>query len=541
MSLDEREHLEQLLQIHTRNAQELEAQLAAAGIQKPLHLLNELDYERTRIEALQRQLRPNNTPSPPSGDLQFVNQIEALNAVLNQPQANNFVIDAPAGYGKTRLLHELAIRLAQAGWYIRSLSFSDSHVKPMSQHDALGFIAQHFNIKPADSAEDAGRRIAQTLRQISIKKSAANESRLGAVLILDSIEQITTDTHLKSYNEMKALLHGLREGSSVFQNYTLRIILAGRYIGQYISIAGDSIVITLKPFDISVIRQAISTFFEHQESEMSFERCGELAQHILYITGGHPEMVRLLLVDDTIGIMQHQTIDLKKWRTTHMDDIRARIVEPTIARIRSDLPDKLWHAIEVLCVFRRIYRFIIKQLLGQEIQGYATHFELIDDLKKARLIRHSGSSFEDGILRPAIVRWLQRSVPERFAAYCQRAHDILASQLLNPAEGMTRAYVLKELLYCAVAQRYEIALGDDDDLRRQHCDAVHEAMAQHIRSLLSSGLDRDGLEDLFDDLLNSLRADAELAFLFDYTFGTVRPYDAFVSRMCDPDAFEEHP
>jgi len=261
-------------------------------------------------------------------------------------------------------------------------------------------------------------------------------------------------------------------------------------------------VITLKPFDINVIRQAISTFFEHQASGMSFERCGELAQHILYITGGHPEMVRQLLVDDDVGIMQHQTIDLKKWRTTHLDDIRARIVEPTIARVRADLPDKLWHAIEVLCVFRRIYRFIIKQLLGQEIQGYATHFELIDDLKKARLIRHSGSSFEDGILRPAIVRWLQCSVPERFAAYCRRADEILAAQLLNPAEGMTRAYVLKELLYLAVAERFEVALGDDDALRRQHCDAIQATMAQHIRSLPANGLDHDGLEDLFDDLLS---------------------------------------
>jgi hypothetical protein len=537
MSLEERAHLEQLLGMHTRNVHELEAQLASFSIQKPLHLLNELEYERTCIEAIQRQLRPHDAPRPPSGDLQFVNQIEALNAVLNQPQANNFVIDAPAGYGKTRLLRELAIRLAQASWYIRTVSFSDSHIKPMSQNDAVSFIAQHFNVKHVGSAEDTGRRVAQILRQLNANKNISKDSQMGSVLILDAIEQISTGTHLRSYDELKSFLHGLREGSSVFQNYTLRIILAGRYIGQYISISGDSIVINLKPFDINVIRQAISTFFESQQSEMSFERCGELAQHILYITGGHPEMVKKLLMDESIGIVQHQTIDLRKWRTDYLDDIRQKIVEPVIENIRGDLPGKLWAAIEVLCVYRRIYRYIIKQLLAQEISGYTTHFELIDDLKKARLIKHTGSSFEDGILRPAMVRWLQFSAPERFTRYCRIAHDILIAQLQNPAEGMTRAYVLKELLYIAVIEQYQIALTSDEELRRAHVQAIGATMAQHIRALLSNGLDRDGLEDLFDDLLNSLRADAELAFLFDYTFGAIQPYAAFVSNMCDIAAF----
>jgi hypothetical protein len=536
MSLDERSHLQQLLAYHSRNAQEFEAQLANFGREQPPHLLSELAYERTCIEALQRQLRPHGSPPPPTGDLLFVNQIEALTAVLNQPQASNFVIDAPAGYGKTLLLKELSVQLVQAGWYVRSVAFSDAPARPLSHLEVIASIARHFNIQPADSAEDIGRRIAQELRQRSAAQAAGKDAMLGSVLIFDTLEQITTDTHLRSYDALKALLRGLREGSSAFPPHSLRLIMAGRYIGQYLSISGDSIVVNLKPFDRGVIGQAIATFFASQGVELSFERGAEMAQHILYITGGHPAMIKQVLMDEQVGLLHHQALDLRTWRADSFDDIRDRIVAPMVSAIRRDLPEKLWGAIEVLCVYRKVHRVILKQLLAQEIQGYSTHFELVDDLKKARLIRHTGSTFTDGILRPTVVRWLQHTALDRFAHYCGIAQRIFAAQLGDPAEGMTRAGVLAELFYLALIQEQAAALSDDEELRRSRFAALHDTMAGHLRTLQPGSADRDTLKELFDDLLNALRADAELAFLFDYTFGTFQSYDTFVSTLCDSDA-----
>ena len=156
MSLEERARLEQLLERHSRTAQQLEARLA--GSRTPLHVLSELEYERICIEAVQRQLRPPGAPAPASGDLQFVNQIDALSAVLNQPQANNFVIDAPAGYGKTRLLNELAIRLVQSGWYVRFISLHSANAHSQAPAAAIDTIARHFDVDISGGRKRPGER-----------------------------------------------------------------------------------------------------------------------------------------------------------------------------------------------------------------------------------------------------------------------------------------------------------------------------------------------------------------------------------------------
>jgi hypothetical protein len=537
MSPGDRAYLDRLLEIHQENVRKLELQKAQFGAQAPLHILNELDHENTQIEAIERQIHPNDAPSSPSDDLQFVNQLEALDAVLSQPQANNFVIDAPVGYGKTRLLKELSIRLAQRDWYIRTISFDTSHVKPLTEHDAIGFVARHLDIKQIGDAEEMGRKVAEHLHQMSVN-SAAHRNATGTVLILDSIEQVSTTGSIKIYHELRAFFEGLRRASEFFDRYTLRIILAGRYISRHISIPGDSIVINLRPFDLSVIRQAIDRFFEKQGVMLSIVRSRDLAQHVLYLTGGHPEMIRRVLMEQDIGLVHNQTIDLKKWMSLYTNDIRTRIVKPTIDSIRGDIPQDLWNVLEALSVFRRFNRHILKQLPPREITGYTTHFELIDGLKQARLIKHTGSYFEDGVLRPSIVRWLQFFYPDRFQKYCQTADDILAGQLSRPVEGMTRAYILKELLYIALIRRYQIVLHEDAEARETSLRSLYEMILGHIRTIRASGLDRDGLEEILDDLLNALQDDADLSFLFDYIFDHLQSYSTFIHKICDVEALE---
>ena len=202
MSAKDRAHYEELLAIYEENVRKLEVQEANFGNQTPLHILIELDQARTNVEAIKRQLNPNDAPASPSDDLQFVNQQEALNIVLSQPQANNFVIDTPAGYGKTRLLKELSIRLTQREWYIRTISFETSHVKPINQHDAISFIARHFDLKHTGTAEEMGRKVAERLRRLSA--SNQGQHAIGSVLILDSVEHITSTEPGKPYHEIRS-------------------------------------------------------------------------------------------------------------------------------------------------------------------------------------------------------------------------------------------------------------------------------------------------------------------------------------------------
>jgi len=57
MDIEHYQHLAQLLQIHRRNLSNLELQSAAYGfLDRPLRLLNELEYEKEAIACLESEL-----------------------------------------------------------------------------------------------------------------------------------------------------------------------------------------------------------------------------------------------------------------------------------------------------------------------------------------------------------------------------------------------------------------------------------------------------------------------------------------------------
>lgn len=505
------ESTERLLQIYKRRVDVLHEQKAKFGSFIPPHIEIELEDAEKTIKELEN-LSNRRQISIQEGNLQFQNQIDAVNAIINQRQIGSFVIDAPAGYGKTYLLEELRLRLVQDGWYVRLLSFRKSKASVANQQGAIDFICDSLGIQQATEPSKVGYAVANTLRT---KTSGTLGDVKGAFLLLDSAELMFRDRLESPYTKIKQFFAGLNKASADFDNFRVRVIVAGRYIVDDRLMAIDVQPIQLKVFDLNIVQQAVDSYLEDRQNRRKHEWNEEFAKHVMYVTGGHPQMIRQLL---TTEFENYTTaIDLEHWITAEKKNIEEHIITPTIAEIRKDIPDgdALWEDLLRLCVFRKFNKQIIRDLFPQRIEK---PFQYTDRLERYGLVTRDESFYKDGVLRPAMVRWLQFTDNSKLASCCGAAYAIFEQQLLHPSyDGFRPPAIVRELLYVHLLELHPLALTSDTRMVQLEQAKLQEKMLGYVGQLRQLSDDYD-IEELIYDLRRALLSDGEIRFLYNYLF-----------------------
>lgn len=513
------EHTQRLITIYTRRLQKLLEQKAALGIQTPAYILVEIDDIERILASLRNpgQIRPN---TDMSGNLRFQNQIEALNAVMGQTQIGNFIIEAPAGYGKTYLLEELKMRMLDAGWYVQMISLRQRDTQPENQHQALDFIKEtlgiidRLDIDTPGYAESSGYKVANALHTMSIDPDTKLGSK-GAFLFLDSAELMFKNRLERPYGEIKAFFLGINQASADFDDFKVRVIISGRYIVDDRMLALNAPAIHLKVFDLNVVRQAVDSFLVDRVKKRSYSWTESFAKHVLYLTGGHPLMIRELLTKEFNHYIQAPKLDM--WLIDAEDRIKNNIIIPTVNEIRKDIPegDTLWEDLLRLSVFRRFNKQIIRMLLPNKQEK---PFQYTDKLERYSLVTRDESFYKDGVLRPAMVRWLQATAYPKLKEYCAAARAILTDQLQHPSvDGFRPPAVVRELLYIALLELHPLAIDAADSDIKQSNAVLSTYMLGYIELLRQLAQIYD-VEELLHDLRSALLGDSEVVFLYDYIF-----------------------
>ncbi|NWJ96490.1 MAG: hypothetical protein HXX20_11970 [Chloroflexi bacterium] len=450
-------------------------------------------------------------PSKSEDVLEFVNQTKALDTIYDNPQILNFIIDAPLGYGKTRLLEQVKIHFEQEGWAIYLVECDKFGP------DILISLAHSFGILDSTNIE--------SLEELSVRVTDRLQQQLNntgtILLIIDSLHILLDDFQVSS---IKVFLSSIRSNSKKYGGSKLKIILSGRYLSQYefFSVPNDiPTLISLEPFNLKVIKQAI----KHRYIKMDLPRedffYSLLARHLYIYSGGHPKLVSDIFAYGETSFNNIESINGWFCKSSNLNHIRSRI-EPNFRKIKRELDPKIWSALETLCIFRKFDISLLRHLQKEnQLNGQVTPFKLADKLTQTRLVDLNGRMYSDGILRPVILISLYIDDPNRLGDLCEIAEKYFKQKFLKERHEES----LIELVYTRLIKHRRQALAEDDKEREGVYNNITKAceetsgdlIEELIRNKLSSKISKDIQIEKLISLISLLEKDEELEFLFNYT------------------------
>ncbi|MEI6044697.1 MAG: AAA family ATPase [Chloroflexota bacterium] len=450
--------------------------------------------------------------------LEFVNQTNALTTLYSNFQVLNFVIDAPLGYGKTRLLEQVKVHFEEEGWAIHHVEcdkLGKGQNLLTSIADSFG-IAELTNIK---SLEKMSGKVAGNLQQ----KIGSNK---GIILIIDSVHQLVEEFRSESVRNFFSQIRNIAQ--SWGNDKKLRIILAGRYLSQYDLLPGCT-TITLKPFTLDVIKQAVEMYYVGRKDPRIVEWYFEIAYHLYAYSGGHPRFIS----DIFVGSGEASIVNINSWFCNNQKSayINKKIISPNIKEIKQKLDIKLWSALETLCVFRIFDISLLKYLQAEShLNWNDTPFKLVDKLTQARLINRTGPVLTDGILRPVILISLYTQKPTRFNELCNIAEKYFQEKFLETPDEKT----LIELLYTRLIKHRKEALTEDHEQRANISISILNQFNKFVQSLIENEPTIEDKKWKLESLLTLLKIDWELEFLYNYTLrdeNRLDLYNAWIEQI----------
>ena len=484
--------------------------------------------------------------------VKFTNRVKEFNkidAISNPFQV--WLIEAPAGYGKTELILEIQRR----NEYLRKKNDypGDDFLITLNRRTRFNVISLANKIvkiiggktkfKDGDGSNTIGTRMAAYILGLSIGtgensgiltnfgKEILYSTVHGAEIsiLIDNVE-ILDDT---TFRELSSLTSGFylefQKKQFFDRQNRIRIFLAGTNLLTRSSVFKDKSVsffdLALSPFEFQYVDETVRNYSSLVSRPLHPDISATIAAHIMHLTGGHPgamaEILQKLAREGFPGVPQcfqdnsDSYLGIVHKFTQKVVDNHLEVVSRFTDEISKYLPksEDLFAILETLSVFRQYGTWLLENLIAQGlIQWKGRAYELKDLLYKNKtyFISKQESFLVNNISRALLATRLREGIPDgqaRFATLCKFGRIQYSERILNPCgepvAQLALEWLFQELQYdCYVEQLSGRSL----------INAIYEALDDvfvHLGIAHAS-------PDVIEGFLNVLKKDWELIFLFNF-------------------------
>jgi nucleoside phosphorylase len=449
----------------------------------------------------------------------FTNREDERKAILLDTTWPHYLLDAPAGYGKTELMHNLKDAFLKDGYCVAYVSVKEI----TSLQQCVKTICTELSLVPDDLkvSEDAdslilgyafGDQFAEHLR------SGCIENPQGLVLFIDDLDarhpEITQGI-LNGFlpaldDQLRAIkINGVSYFADPENHHRFRIILAGRYITNFIDHISAPIrsrSLHLQPFDHDVVHKTAQKAFP----DFVRQRLSEVAAHTLYLTAGHPGcMAEMLRVYDA-----NHRIEPELFVEHYAEAIWEHIVKGEFEKIIHEIPAHFQKSFQALSFYRCFNTHIVEELMRQgEIQQNDVH-DFLDGLKETFLLEKLPYFYRDDVTRRLVFineRYQSQKSPDLFIKNCQRAEQMYLKDLENPSLRV-RPQWATECFY-QYLQTHAFSAQTQRERKKIRSELFEMALPKVMGVYLNDPFQREG--DC-DALIKVMDDDWEFKFMMNY-------------------------
>lgn len=518
------EHIEQLIAEHKRRLNLLQIRKAREGRNTPPEVDNEITDIRQMIGELRAQLTGVDglgeeteftVDSVPFED----RQIHKRNITTEEHTASYFLLDAPAGYGKTELLKEIKRVASDKGWVCGYIC-ADEHTVVTSQK-LIASLAQVLGLKgglAGATTEQLAANLGARLRQ----QRRNDITRKGVILLIDLGRASRGSLAVELARDFIPKVHDSLRVDNFFQHTPnrFRVVLAGRHLATYVTQHQSEYSVQfrveqLPPLTYQDLWNATQAYLS---PDTHIDTVTEVAARVMHVSGGHPGCIGSLL---QLYKAENEPAAGDFFRNC-ASEIN-EVIERETGEVLHGISPTLHPVLDILGIFRKVNFDILDTLLrGGHVVGYADNMKLADELTTGYLLSHVGVLLCNENHHLLGIR--QRGNPEIARVAQDSCWRYLQGDRIRKPEAWALEYLYQFL------QSHALEVDQPANRRRLRKELITTELPKVLRLLTQDQTPARFMETRYEiDLL--LANDHEFQFVLNYftreTIYDERPLEAF--------------
>jgi hypothetical protein len=448
----------------------------------------------------------------------FTNREDEIKFITSSLAPAYFLLDAPAGYGKSMLLQRLQEWFSERSWCSIYLVLDSPNLDKLVEAVAKKLSIQSLLASPEDD-QDAAFRLGATLQ------AYWNQPPEGFILLLDLNAGLNNVELLEQL--VKEFIPNLADSLkriSLFSsgNNRFRVVMAGRYLAlsynDRMSMEPRSVKISphhLTPFKYDVIHDSSLRYLKQHNDE----HVRQIAYHILFFTGGHPRcMARMLHLYQTKGMPPERFVE------RYSDIIWDEIVKPVVDSITAEFPTAFGvHKFIRNNVLRYMEYTTVEKLIDvleiSEAPDADAYF-FSDKLRATTFYTLNNRLLHDDIIRRLMCLGLRNDDDkgERFVQLCRSAQAICKEHILNMSAQNPEMWAIECLFQ--TLQQHALNIQQQEQRQILRTDFFEQDLPEVCRWLVTGRNEREQKRYLLD----AIKKDWEFQFTVNY-YLRIKEYD----------------
>lgn len=442
----------------------------------------------------------------------FTNREDELNLILSSSAPAYYLLDAPAGYGKSTLLRELQKRFSERRWSCAYVPLDSSVELDELAETIAEKLAIPALISKRNDDRSAGYRLGGALQK------SWNNTQEGIVLFLDFDTSLNNSDLLERL--IKEFIPDIKDSLENIPPFDsgdnrFRVVVAGRYlISHYNRLSVQVLPIVpsprcLSPFKYDVIHDSSIHYLRKHYGY----RVRQIADHVLYLTGGHPRCMAQIL-----RLYKESAMSPELFVSKFSNEIWKEIVRPMVDSVVAELPNAFgMHKLMSNNVLRYMDYAALEKLIDileiSEVRD-AVDFDAIDlsdELVNAALLNWNDHLFHDDITRRLICIGLRNSDGgNKFVQLCKSAQVICEEHLRDNSTHNPDAWAIEYLFQ--FLQQHALVISNTQQRQTLRADFIQDELPKVIQWLTTGRRAREQQKHL----MRAIDEDWEFMFTVNY-------------------------